>query len=328
MSEWRGTLADRVLRTREFCLPIWFQRDEYLDDIRHLMLAQIDVLREAEVFQVDNVAEYFYAVSDQENWRDEDFPCVAPPFNVMFLEFGRPSRINSSVNGIVAAEENCAARTGWLLTSSERADGEPGWDLTGTAMLELDAKDPLVKAGFAATGILWTGVYQGLVLNPDGSIEEQFDPGAVYPAAWLEEPGREEARRQAVSEFATAVSTTICPALLALTFANARNVRQETVSPPPRLVRRDTKLRRPPRFTYRTLDIGPVRAMIEGEGGLGEHGSFKKALHVCRGHFKTYTEDHPLYGKHVGTWWWAPQVRGRPDAGYADKDYRVREDAS
>ena len=25
-----------------------------------------------------------------------------------------------------------------------------------------------------------------------------------------------------------------------------------------------------------------------------------------RGHFKTYTEDKPLFGRHVGTWWWSP----------------------
>ena len=25
-----------------------------------------------------------------------------------------------------------------------------------------------------------------------------------------------------------------------------------------------------------------------------------------RGHFKTYTEEKPLFGRHAGTWWWSP----------------------
>lgn len=32
--------------------------------------------------------------------------------------------------------------------------------------------------------------------------------------------------------------------------------------------------------------------------------------HLARGHFKTFTEDAPLLGKHVGTYWWGWQVRG------------------
>jgi hypothetical protein len=47
------------------------------------------------------------------------------------------------------------------------------------------------------------------------------------------------------------------------------------------------------------------------------------ALHICRGHFKTFTEDAPLFGKRVGTYWWASQVRGKAEEGVVEKDYRV-----
>ena len=30
-----------------------------------------------------------------------------------------------------------------------------------------------------------------------------------------------------------------------------------------------------------------------------------------RGHFKTFTEEKPLFGKHVGTWWWSPIFQTR-----------------
>lgn len=32
--------------------------------------------------------------------------------------------------------------------------------------------------------------------------------------------------------------------------------------------------------------------------------------HIQRGHFKQYTEEAPLMGKHVGRWFWEPQIRG------------------
>lgn len=38
-----------------------------------------------------------------------------------------------------------------------------------------------------------------------------------------------------------------------------------------------------------------------------------------RGHFKTYTEERPLFGKYTGTWWWAPVF------GTKHRNYQVEE---
>lgn len=46
-------------------------------------------------------------------------------------------------------------------------------------------------------------------------------------------------------------------------------------------------------------------------------------LHLCRGHFKTFTESAPLLGKHVGRWWWMPLVRGDKAVGAVVKDYVI-----
>lgn len=51
--------------------------------------------------------------------------------------------------------------------------------------------------------------------------------------------------------------------------------------------------------------------------------SYRYALHLTRGHFKTYDESNKLLGKHVGTYWWEPQIRGSKDKGIISKDYRV-----
>lgn len=46
-------------------------------------------------------------------------------------------------------------------------------------------------------------------------------------------------------------------------------------------------------------------------------------LHICIGHFKTYTEENPLFGRYVGRWWWSALVRGDPEKGILIKDYQA-----
>lgn len=47
------------------------------------------------------------------------------------------------------------------------------------------------------------------------------------------------------------------------------------------------------------------------------------ARHRVRGHFKTFTEDAPLFGKVVGTFWWGWQVRGNAKNGVVVSDYKI-----
>jgi hypothetical protein len=48
-------------------------------------------------------------------------------------------------------------------------------------------------------------------------------------------------------------------------------------------------------------------------------------LHRVRGHFKTFTAERPLMGKHVGTCWWGWQLRGdpNPNRGIVTSDYQI-----
>lgn len=50
-------------------------------------------------------------------------------------------------------------------------------------------------------------------------------------------------------------------------------------------------------------------------------------MHHVRGHFKTFTPEAPLMGKHVGTYWWGWQVRGNKNNGVVVSDYRIGEPA-
>lgn len=57
--------------------------------------------------------------------------------------------------------------------------------------------------------------------------------------------------------------------------------------------------------------------------GSGENGGWSNAFHIYRGHFKTYTEAAPLFGKFTGTYWWESGIRGNLETGIIDKDYEL-----
>jgi hypothetical protein len=67
---------------------------------------------------------------------------------------------------------------------------------------------------------------------------------------------------------------------------------------------------------------GTVRGSGGGSGETASTASGRR--HLARGHFKTFTEDAPLLGKHVGTYWWGWQVRGQEGSGVIEKTYTLK----
>jgi hypothetical protein len=99
-----GRMADWVLASDRLRPPAWWRGPQAASKAaEHLDWLQQGI-RRAAVIVADNVAEYYYAVSDQEVWHiQDDFPCLAPPYPVFWVEHGRPSRINSCEYGVQSA---------------------------------------------------------------------------------------------------------------------------------------------------------------------------------------------------------------------------------
>jgi hypothetical protein len=114
----------------------------------------------------------------------------------------------------------------------------------------------------------------------------------------------------------------LMPALFAISLMHCKNVRVERVEPPAALSRKAVRRTGHPLVRYHVLEIGPMRAVLDGEGAARTKG-LGHALHICRGHFKTFTEDAPLFGKHVGQYWWHDTARGSPRRGVITSDYQV-----
>lgn len=109
------------------------------------------------------------------------------------------------------------------------------------------------------------------------------------------------------------------PVALAIGLANCRNIdvpamrtRDET--------RGKKRLRnKRPSTQYRVIRL-PGAPSNRVDGPVQNAGQLR--LHTVRGHFKTYTEDKPLYGKLTGTWWWNPAVRGNRNNGEIVSTYK------
>lgn len=105
-----------------------------------------------------------------------------------------------------------------------------------------------------------------------------------------------------------------------LMLLNCHNITTVPHLPPERLNRKRMRNGKTPLFTYHTLVIKPTAHAPTGS----PLGIYHNRIHLCRGHFKTYTTDNPLFGRLTGRYWWQPHVRGQNKEGIVMKDYEVR----
>lgn len=81
-------------------------------------------------------------------------------------------------------------------------------------------------------------------------------------------------------------------------------------------------------ITYKTLELEPLKHLIRHEYEGEQDGEVGRALHVCRSHFRTYSEERPLFGKHSGVFWVPSHVRGTKRYGEVIKDYVLKADTA
>jgi len=102
---------------------------------------------------------------------------------------------------------------------------------------------------------------------------------------------------------------------------HCKNIGTTNNHPPPALNKKRIKSGKQPLFTYKTLVIKPTGKKQEAQAAQG---LWDNRVHLCRGHFKTYTDENPLFGKVTGRFWWQSAVRGNSKKGVVMKDYLVK----
>jgi hypothetical protein len=258
------------------------------------------------VIVADDVARYCEALPAGTDASDV-VATMAPPFNRFFVDIQDvPNQLGASAWGVyVDALENPDVEP------YPGDDGVPRWLLCLETFLEVT---PWLSAGPVTHHLVG--------LAEDGTWFRHAD-GDTYFGASLAR--MEPAPPAAVAHHDTeAMLGYVLPVLFALSLMHCRNVEIRTVEPDPEASRAHRRRHRHRLVRYQVLDIEPMRGILDRAGAADPGASgLRRALTICRGHFKTFTPDAPLFGRHACQYWWAPHVRGNPDAGIVVNDYRV-----
>jgi hypothetical protein len=282
------------------------------------------------VLVCDNVAEYYFVAAGRtmESWVPADFPLAVPAWPTVFCEFRARTQWPADRwwHGEMVDRAGVLFRTRDLWHDADAPAGEPPRDCFGrrapaTARWEIQAilitREGRSARPRACQTMAWWLDSAGRVTGP-----AEGDPlaGVLLSTRFME-------RYAGVSDMEWAalmdlnLRTILYPCLLALAFTHCKNVRRETIAPPRPLSRAHEKRHGHPLVTYTTLQIDPMREVLQRAGG-GEPDGLPKALHICRGHFAHYDE-RPLFGKLKGTFWKPMHVRGSATDRLVIKDYAV-----
>lgn len=124
-----------------------------------------------------------------------------------------------------------------------------------------------------------------------------------------------------IDEAMLAVNNTyLCVLNMALCLLSCKNITTKTRKPPAKKLKKGYRVKKTPLFEYYTLALKPTTKQQKSE----PQGLYHNRLHLCRGHFKTYTAENPLFGQLTGRYWWQPMVRGKNKDGVIMKDYAMQ----
>lgn len=270
----------------------------------------------ANVFVIDNVSKWYFEAPDNcKTWvLTRDFPNVAPPYPVMWMEHKPPKYVmeRPSVSGKLSRnpeELKLMDKMPMQLT-----DTQGRCSPTGVLILSRD------------TGTGWESEYYVFIEHHDGTIiapwgmeqivsDKQGKPLYTNPMTFGERVIDEHDQ-----EF-HATQLMCVPFMLAVSFLHCKNVTLINNEPSAALNKKYRKKTNKNLITYKTLEIEPMRKVLRTEGKMDTHG-IQHALHLCRGHFKHF-EDKGLFGKYKGMYWWESHVRGTDRERLVEKEYSV-----
>lgn len=252
----------------------------------------IDKMKSSLVVNIDDVAEMY-----AQDKRDEfnvltDFPNLAPPFESFFLQYSM-----APCRGIcwVAYVEYVEKEGMWIGLFTIRC---------------IDIRTKKFSSNVTLVG--------APVIDRGGKIIKRAEDNA-FPILVEGPAGTKEWAESQDDE----LSGFFHIPFLAISLMHCKNVVKVPAPPPPVRVVKQWERRGRPFLKEYTLNIHPMKRVLATEGGMATNG-IKKALHICRGHFATYTEDSPLFGKVTGTFWKPMHTRGSSEIGEIKKDYRIK----
>jgi hypothetical protein len=262
----------------------------------------IEALPDMPVVVADNVGRYLNSFGPGTRL-DDLVSVVRPPFDEMWVDVQHvPTPIGMNAWGIHLGVDEDGERF------KRRPDDR--WVVIATIFGEWRKNDPV---GPLAQFVLPL-TDQGRLRDPDAEGH-----GAIF-GGLVEIEGMAESERYAWTGW---FKSPLGAGLLAISFMHCKNVDVREVRPADAVAKKRRKRHGIPPTRYYVLDIAPMTGVLARDGDADATG-LRNALHICRGHFKTFSPDAPLFGQLTGTFWWSDHVRGDAAHGTIEKDYRIR----
>lgn len=285
-------LYDRLRRETIMMLP---PDSVYTPPTNNTLRYALDVdLPRAVCLHVQNVVDYATGYQELNGDIPEAVNCQ-PAWPVTWLEY----HLDDTNFGVLSTDAGVDASSG-ALVQEHLVFVEPGVNKGNRQIYFAAVVESLCDAQGAAIPVAEDGAYFRLIGKTPEGEPHSFNEKVIKSAT-------------------SAAHIT----LLSMTFAHCKNVSVQEHRTPPKVAKKRAKAGKPIGTTYKTLVIDPMREVLKTEGNIEKNG-LKKALHICRGHFATYTEDKPLFGKVTGTFWKPMHTRGSAKQGRVIKDYEIR----
>lgn len=298
-------LRDIVVAPKEFWMPGYANQrvlltkaewEEYTTGVKQQ-------LRHVPVFEISNVAEYFYDVTPQEEWDlFADFPKPIPPFEQCWMEWDVPRfTINDKGRRPLEMAE-WVTRIGCFV-GCDQPEELPDRYLRRVNM-----------APFCYTKQRRVMMMPIMIFaldhefNPVEADPRQRRPLFAFPAVDFSK-GLTTEETEDARTMGTSSCTLLYVALLALSLVNCRNVTMRQIKNKQRELTGSQRRRGIEQTAdYHIIEIQPMKQVIKGE--TGEEGYSRAAATIVRGHFKDYSHGKGLFGKLKGQFWWEQRLTG------------------
>lgn len=290
--------------------------------------------KEFPIIKLDNVAQYYYVNSSKEFWDfEKDFPSALSPFSQAWYEYTPPLISNSEGNIIHFPKEEVPDKCGALVSTSTISDAALAEISAGThkhlcyLASEMIQGQPITnfpypvdarRPKFFQISINFFK-FNSLIIRLWALAEYLDENGVTIKPARIFQTTHDNKSLKEMSNLNNQIQSVI---MLGCSFLHCKNVKRIENPISEKLQKARIRKNKLPLTKYYTLEINPMKEILKREGNVERNG-LQKALHICRGHFATYTDEKPLFGKIVGKIWVPSHTRGSKAQGEIKKDYSI-----
>lgn len=258
---------------------------------------------------ITNVAQWYYVDNPKMDWTMNDLPVSSPPWNRSWFEWNLPKTWN--MDGELATFKYNNVRMGAYQRATRITDAN-----RDKFFEQFQNRFPVEDAEFF--------VEESLYQFMRGELFHICDMNyGVTSTGDMLVPMQVKAGRSNLKESAKQLhkaTDLLWPLHVAISFLHCKNVELADNVAPPKVLRKRQKSGKPS-FIFKTLAIGSLKKEST-TATLPGNSPMQRALHICRGHWKDFTEKG-LFGKHKGIFFWEQRLRGTSKEGVVVKDYKV-----